>query len=54
MNKNLTAFADFFKIRALDRFILGELKGPFFFGIMSFTIILIAGSLLFQIADLVI
>ena len=54
MNKNLTAFAGFFKIRALDRFILGELKGPFFFGIMSFTIILIAGSLLFQIADLVI
>ncbi|NLV81974.1 MAG: YjgP/YjgQ family permease [Synergistaceae bacterium] len=28
--------------------------GPFLFGIMSFTIILIAGSLLFQIADLVI
>lgn len=28
--------------------------GPFFFGIMSFTIILVAGSLLFQIADLVI
>ena len=50
----IPAFAGFFKIRALDRFILGELKGPFFFGIMSFTIILIAGSLLFQIADLVI
>lgn len=54
MNNKLTSFTDFFKIRALDRFILGELKGPFFFGIMSFTIILIAGSLLFQIADLVI
>lgn len=42
------------KIRALDRFILGELKGPFFFGLMAFTIILVAGSLLFQMADLII
>ncbi len=45
---------DFLKIKSLDKFILNELMGPFLFGIMSFTIILIAGSLLFQIADLVI
>ncbi len=38
----------------LDRFILGELVGPFFFGIMAFTVILVAGTLLFQIADLII
>lgn len=43
-----------FVIGSLDKFILKELLGPFLFGIMSFTIILIAGSLLFQIADLVI
>lgn len=41
-------------LRALDKFILGELMEPFFFGIMAFSIILIAGSLLFKIADLVI
>lgn len=45
---------DFLKLKSLDKFILNELMGPFLFGIMSFTIILIAGSLLFQIADLVI
>lgn len=42
------------KIRALDRFILGELRGPFFFGLVAFTIILVAGGLLFQMADLII
>lgn len=42
------------KIRALDRFIIGELKGPFFFGLIAFTIILVAGGLLFQMADLII
>ncbi|MDO5116521.1 MAG: LptF/LptG family permease [Synergistaceae bacterium] len=42
------------KMRALDRFILNELKGPFFFGIVAFTIILVAGGLLFQMADLII
>ncbi|MEG1823173.1 MAG: LptF/LptG family permease [Cloacibacillus sp.] len=42
------------KLRALDRFILGELKGPFFFGLIAFTIILVAGGLLFQMADLII
>jgi lipopolysaccharide export system permease protein len=38
----------------LDRFILGQLVSPFLFGIMSFTVILVAGSLLFRLADLVI
>ncbi|MEG1501812.1 MAG: LPS export ABC transporter permease LptG [Synergistaceae bacterium] len=42
------------KLKTLDRFILQELIPSFFFGIMSFTIILVAGSLLFQIAELVI
>lgn len=41
-------------MKALDRFILGELKGPFFFGLVAFTIILVAGGLLFQMADLII
>lgn len=43
-----------FKVRVLDRFVLNELKGPFFFGLMAFTIILVAGGLLFQMADLII
>ena len=43
-----------FKIRALDRFILNELKAPFFFGLVAFTIILVAGGLLFQMAELII
>ena len=38
----------------LDRFILGQMAASFLFGIMSFTVILIAGSLLFRLADLVI
>jgi lipopolysaccharide export system permease protein len=41
-------------IPILDRFILGQMVAPFFFGIMSFTVILVAGTLLFQLADLVI
>jgi len=44
----------YFKFKSLDKFILGELTGPFFFGMMSFTIILVAGGLLFRIADLII
>lgn len=40
--------------RILDRFILGQLIPSFFFGIMSFTVILVAGGLLFKMADLVI
>jgi lipopolysaccharide export system permease protein len=42
------------KPTSLDKFILNELKAPFFFGIMVFTIILTAGGLLFKIANLII
>ena len=38
----------------LDRFILAQMASPFLFGIMSFTVILVAGNLLFRLADLVI
>jgi lipopolysaccharide export system permease protein len=38
----------------LDRFILGQVLSPFLFGIMSFTVILVAGDLLFRLANLVI
>jgi len=38
----------------LDRFILGQMISPFLFGIMSFTVIMVAGNLLFRLADLVI
>ena len=50
MKVNLASY----RFRLLDRFILKELSGPFFFGMVAFTIILVAGSLLFKIADLVI
>lgn len=38
----------------LDRFVLGQMLAPFLFGIMSFTVILVAGNLLFRLADLMI
>ena len=38
----------------MERFILGQLASPFLFGIMSFTVILVSGTLLFTLADLVI
>ncbi|WP_024821759.1 MULTISPECIES: LptF/LptG family permease [Aminobacterium] len=38
----------------LDRFILKEMAGPFIFGVMSFTMVFVAGDLLFQIASLII
>ncbi|MDR3333066.1 MAG: LptF/LptG family permease [Synergistaceae bacterium] len=38
----------------LDRFVLGQMSAPFMFGILSFTVILVAGNLLFKLADLVI
>jgi len=38
----------------MDRFILGQLASPFLFGIMSFTVILVSGTLLFTLADLLI
>jgi len=42
------------RIRILDKFIARELAGSFIFGVMAFTIILVAGDLLFDIADLII
>lgn len=38
----------------LDRFVLRQMLAPFMFGIMSFTVILVAGNLLFKLADLMI
>ena len=53
--KNIFAkLKEIFTFRALDRFVLGELVGPFFFGIMVFTTILVAGGLLFRLAELII
>ncbi|MBR4401809.1 MAG: LptF/LptG family permease [Synergistes sp.] len=43
-----------FKFRVLDRYILGELRSSFFFGLVAFTTILVAGGLLFQMAELII
>ncbi len=40
--------------RLLDRLVLREMAEPFLFGIGAFTILLVAGNLLFRIADLVI
>ena len=41
-------------LRILDRFIIKEIAGPFVFGMMIFTMILVAGDLLFEAAKLVI
>ena len=38
----------------LDRFVIGQVASPFLFGILSFTVIMVAGNLLFRLADLVI
>lgn len=43
-----------FQIKVLDRFILRELRAPFFFGIMAFSVIMVAGGLLFKLAELII
>ena len=40
--------------RILDRLILSEMAGPFVFGILIFTMIFVAGDLLFQAARLII
>jgi lipopolysaccharide export system permease protein len=40
--------------RTLDRFVLAEMAGPFVSGILIFTMIFVAGDLLFQAARLVI
>lgn len=52
--RQTTSSRGLFTVGTLDRFILRELMAPFFFGIMAFSVILVAGSLLFKIADLVI
>lgn len=41
-------------IKILDRYILKELLGPFLFGVIIFTTILIAGSILFKLVKLVV
>jgi len=51
---NNNFFDRYLKFKALDRFIFAELVGHFFFGLMAFTIIMVAGGLLFRIADLII
>lgn len=43
-----------FQLGILDKFILKELRAPFFFGIMAFSVIMVAGGLLFKLADLII
>lgn len=40
--------------RTLDRFIVSQMGGSFLFGVMVFSLLLVAGDLLFQIANLVI
>lgn len=40
--------------RILDRFIVTQMGGSFLFGVMVFSLLLVAGDLLFQIANLVI
>ena len=41
-------------VRILDRFIVSQMGGSFLFGVMVFSLLLVAGDLLFQIANLVI
>ena len=43
-----------FKLRLTTRLILDAVSGPFFFGILIFTLIFVAGDLLFQAAKLII
>ena len=43
-----------FKLRLTTRLILDAVSGPFFFGILIFTLIFVAGDLLFQAARLII
>lgn len=45
---------NFFKLRLTSRLILDAVSGPFFFGILIFTLIFVAGDLLFQAARLII
>ncbi len=43
-----------FKFKTLDKFILNEVKGPFIYGIVAFSILLVAGGLLFKTAQLIV
>lgn len=43
-----------FKMKLLNRLVLGASAGPFLFGILIFTLIFVAGDLLFQAASLII
>ena len=43
-----------YKFRTLDKFILNEVKGPFLYGIIAFSILLVAGGLLFKTAQLIV
>lgn len=54
MRKIFAKIKEILTFRALDKFVLGELIGPFFFGIMVFTTIMVAGGLLFRLAELII
>lgn len=42
------------RLRVLDRFILKELGSSFLFGVLTFTTILVAGDLLFKVAEMLI
>ncbi|NLL37663.1 MAG: YjgP/YjgQ family permease [Fretibacterium sp.] len=42
------------RLRLLDRLILGAMAGPFVFGVLIFTLIFVAGDLLFEAARLII
>lgn len=42
------------RFRILDRFILKELGSSFLFGVLTFTTILVAGDLLFKVAEMLI
>lgn len=50
----LRKMKDTFKFRTLDKFILNEVKGPFFYGLVAFSILLVAGGLLFKTAQLIV
>ena len=43
-----------FKFKLLDKFVINEFYPTFVFGVMVFTVLLVAGDLLFDIADLLI
>lgn len=43
-----------FKFRTLDKFILNEVKGSFLYGLVAFSILLVAGGLLFKMAQFIV